>query len=71
MKFYLTKLEHCGVNGQAHDLLRSYLTDRDQQTCILGKTSDIKRVVYGAVSHRDQFWVLCCFCYILMTLLTV
>ena len=43
----LTKLEHCGVNGQAHDLLRSYLTDRDQQTCILGETSDIKRVMYG------------------------
>ena len=43
----LTKLEHCGVNGQTHDLLRSYLTDRDQQTCILGETSDIKRVMYG------------------------
>ena len=43
----LTKLEHCGVNGQVHDLLRSYLTDRDQQTCILGETSDIKRIMYG------------------------
>ena len=45
----LTKLEHCGIrgHGQAHDLLRSYLTDRDQQTCILRETSDIKRVVYG------------------------
>ena len=41
----LTKLEHCGVNGQAHDLLRSYLTDRDRHTCILGQTSDIKRAM--------------------------
>ena len=69
----LTKLEHCGIRGheQAHDLLRSYLTeaDRDQQTCILRETSDIKRLCMA--SHRDQFWVLCCFCYILMTLLTV
>ena len=42
-----TKLEHCGVRGEAHDLLRSYLNDRDQQTCIIGETSDIKRVMYG------------------------
>ena len=42
-----TKLEHCGVGGQAHDLLRSYLNDLDQQTCIIGETSDIKRVMYG------------------------
>ena len=33
--------------GQEHDLLRSYLTDRDQQTCILRETSDIKRFMYG------------------------
>ena len=43
----LTKLEHCGIRGHAHDLLRSYLTNREQQTCILGETSGPKNVLYG------------------------
>ena len=43
----LTKLQHCGIRGQAHDLLRSYLTNREQKTCVLGETSTSKNVVYG------------------------
>ena len=53
----------------ADGLFRSYLTDRDQQTCILGETSDIKRVLYGVPQGKVLGPLL--FCYILMTLLSV
>ena len=43
----LEKLQHCGIRGQAHTLIRSYLTNREQQTCILGESSTFKNVLYG------------------------
>lgn len=43
----LTKLEHCGVRGNANDLLKSYLTNREQQSCFLGEISGPKKVKYG------------------------
>ena len=43
----LRKLYHYGIRGQAHNLLRSYLTDRYQYTLINNIASDLELVEYG------------------------
>ena len=43
----LNKVEQCGIRGSAHDLIRSYLTGREQQTSVLGELSTTANIKYG------------------------
>jgi hypothetical protein len=43
----LEKLESYGVRGNAHNLLKSYLSDRKQYVCVLNEESGKLEVVYG------------------------
>ena len=57
----LSKLDWYGVRGIAHDLLRSYLTNRYQLTHISGTYSDKEHVQYGV--PKEVSWVHYFFCY--------
>ena len=46
-KILLTKLDNYGIRGVANNLLRSYLSDRQQYTSILDEKSMLKPVRYG------------------------
>ena len=46
-KIMLTKLYNYGVRGVSHNLISSYLTDRQQYTSIFGENSKYKRVIFG------------------------
>lgn len=46
-KILLDKLEIYGVRGKIHDLISSYLSDRNQYVSVLGEISDSLPVVYG------------------------
>jgi len=43
----LEKLESYGIRGVANDLLRSYLTNRNQYTSALGESSGLNPIIYG------------------------
>ena len=43
----LAKLKSCGIRGEANSLLKSYLLNSEQHTCILGESSTFKKVIYG------------------------
>ena len=43
----LDKLEHYGIRGKLHTLIKSYISCRTQQTKILGMSSDKCFVKYG------------------------
>ena len=43
----LTKLDNCGIRGNTHSLLKSYLSDRVQYTSVLGENSERLKVQYG------------------------
>ena len=45
----LDKLEHYGIGGKLHTLIKSYISCRTQQTKILGMTSDKCFVKQGSV----------------------
>ena len=60
----LSKLEWYGVRGIAHDLLRSYLTNRYQLTNISRTYSDKEHVQYGVAKGSVLGPLL--FCYTLM-----
>lgn len=46
-KIMLEKLYNCGVRGVAHNLIASYLADRQQYTCVLGENSELQDVEFG------------------------
>ena len=46
-KILLDKLENSGIRGQAHELLKSYLTDRTQYVSFSNEKSDLLNVKYG------------------------
>ena len=46
-KILLKKLEIYGIRGIANELLRSYLSGREQYTCILGEKSKTEPIIYG------------------------
>ena len=46
-KILLHKLEQYGIRGNAHALLKSYLTNRQQYTSVLGENSEKAYVQYG------------------------
>ena len=43
----ITKLEHYGIRGMSLDLLKSYLTNRQQYTDVNGTESDLFNIDYG------------------------
>ena len=43
----LTKLEHYGIRGLAHDWFKSYFSDRKQRVSVNGHDSDIASVLHG------------------------
>ena len=43
----LIKLERCGVRGVANDLIRSYLSNREHYTEVMGEKSDTLVIKYG------------------------
>ena len=43
----ITKLEHYGIRGMSLDLLKSYLTNRQQYTNVNGTESDLSNIDYG------------------------
>ena len=43
----LQKLNNYGIRGNAHRLITSYLTDREQYTHVLGEDSDKLPISYG------------------------
>ena len=43
----ITKLEHYGIRGMSLDLLKSYLTNRQQYTDVNGTESDLSNIDYG------------------------
>ena len=43
----LRKLQNYGIRGIANDLIRSYLSNREQYTCILGENSTTEKIIYG------------------------
>ena len=43
----LNKLEHYGVRGVANGLIRSYLSNRQQYTSLLGEKSELLPIIYG------------------------
>ena len=43
----ITKLEHYGKRGMSLDLLKSYLTNRQQYTDVNGTESDLSDIDYG------------------------
>ena len=43
----LHKLNHYGIRGSAHSLLKSYLTDRMQYTTVLNESSNYNKIKYG------------------------
>ena len=46
-KILLRKLENYGIRGIANTLIKSYLSDRQQYTSILGEQSTLEQVIYG------------------------
>ena len=46
-KTLLHKLSNSGIRGNANNLIKSYLSDREQYTALLGHNSDLKNVVFG------------------------
>ena len=46
-KILLDKLYNCGIRGIAHNLLASYLSERQQYTSVLGQNSELEKVEYG------------------------
>jgi len=46
-RILLEKLHNYGVRGEAHSLLKSYLTDRKQYVSVLNETSEYLQVEYG------------------------
>ena len=43
----ITKLEHYSIRGMSLDLLKSYLTNRQQYTDVNGTESDLSNIYYG------------------------
>ena len=43
----LSKLEHYGIRGRAHKLIKSYLSNREQYTVISNTKSDKSDIIYG------------------------
>ena len=43
----IIKLEHYGIRGMSLDLLKSYLTNRQQYTDLNGTESDLSNIDYG------------------------
>ena len=46
-KILLSKLHNYGIRGEAHNLLKSYLSDRKQYVSVLGEKSEFLPVIYG------------------------
>ena len=55
----LQKLYHYGVRGNAHRLLKSYLSGRQQRTKVKNAVSELAFVLWG--SHRRVSVGLSCF----------
>ena len=48
----LKKLNHYGVRGQAHTLLSSYLSNRQQYTSIEGTNSELDSILWGGTTRK-------------------
>ena len=64
-KILLRNFENCGIRRIANDLFKSYLSDREEFTCLLEEKSTLATIIYGVpqCSVLGPYY----FFYILMT----